>query len=203
MLKGELDEENMSIIVNNISNAEAEMFTYVKDKGLQDLITAFFNRYGVQFGRSVASSRYHHNYEGGLLIHTMEVVQTAVTIAKQYGYIEFDVIATGALFHDIGKMYCYEDAPDLKSGKRPKWEYQTSDESKDMGHFGEAIDIITSLLKDYSDINITREQEREIKHIIASHHGEPRFGWGSMVAPNTESAWIVFLADMASSRLGG
>lgn len=39
-----------------------------------------------------------------------------------------------------------------------------------------------------------------LNHIIASHHGEVRRGWGSLVDPYSTEAWIVHLADMASSR---
>ena len=55
----------------------------------------------------------HHNYESGLLQHSVEVTNIALSIASNFKNINLDLLTTGALLHDIGKVKTYEF---LKSG---------------------------------------------------------------------------------------
>ena len=46
----------------------------------------------------------HHAYLGGLLEHTLAVSQLAVMLAGYYPTLNRDLLLTGALLHDIGKI---------------------------------------------------------------------------------------------------
>lgn len=50
----------------------------------------------------------HHNYKGGLIVHTYNVTKTAVNIAEYYAErVDTDLVKFGALMHDVGKLFDY------------------------------------------------------------------------------------------------
>ena len=66
--------------------------------------------------------------------------------------------------------------------------------------------MVDNYFRRYSAQNMNRtdddlEKYQHIQHIIASHHGEVRRGWGSLVNPTTAEAQTVHFADMISSRV--
>lgn len=174
---------------------------------LRDLIYCFMDRYGMEFCESVGSATKHHNYPGGLVDHTMEVVKIARAIGTCFpGKVNMDLIVAGAFLHDIGKIVSYTDKPNLKNGNRPKVRFQRSEEDKMMGHFGEALTMLEKLINDLevvynAETIVDDDTKRQLYHIIASHHGEARLNWGSITDPYTNEAHIVALADLLSSRI--
>jgi 3'-5' exoribonuclease len=66
-----------------------------------------------------AARFHHHNYKGGLDIHTAEVIDYALQLNQMMGkpFKDSDVITVGFL-HDIGKIYVYEiDGDDITVNK--------------------------------------------------------------------------------------
>lgn len=183
------------------------IISQIYDMKLKDLVFYVMEKYGLEFCESVGSATKHHNYPGGLVDHTLEVVKLAKAIGECFpGKVNMDLVITGAFLHDLGKIVCYEDAPNLKSGKRPKKRFQNSVESKVMGHFGEVLTMLEELINDLelvynSEHIIDNHLKRQLYHIIASHHGEARLNWGSITDPYTNEAHIVALADLLSSRI--
>lgn len=50
----------------------------------------------------------HHNYTGGLIVHTCSVTQNAIKIAEFYGdKVDISLVKFCALMHDIGKVFDY------------------------------------------------------------------------------------------------
>lgn len=193
-----------------------EVFDVVEDKGCRNLINAFMDQYKYDFLRMVGSSSHHHNYIGGLKDHTLEVFRIAVDIAKAHNEyycssvavtkdpINMDVLGTGAFLHDIGKLWSYKDSEPLKrpKGGRPKKAFKRTEHTFMMNHFGEALWVLSDLIT--PEMGLSKDFERQIYHIIATHHGEVRSSWGdssSMLNPNTNEAWIVHLADMYSAKV--
>jgi 3'-5' exoribonuclease len=66
------------------------------------------NKVMLPFIRNPASLRHHHNVQGGLLSHSLAVVDLISKEFKQ-GTIEYDVAVTAALLHDIGKTQTLTD----------------------------------------------------------------------------------------------
>ena len=48
-----------------------------------------------------AAKSVHHGFAGGLLEHTLSVTKTCDFIAKQYDYLDRDLLLTAAIFHDV------------------------------------------------------------------------------------------------------
>jgi putative nucleotidyltransferase with HDIG domain len=65
-----------------------------------------------------SSVRNHHSEACGNLRHTVEVAKTSLTIAELFGdMVNTNVLITGALLHDIGKLSCY------RKGDRFPWQH--------------------------------------------------------------------------------
>ena len=123
----------------------------------------------------------HHNYEGGLMEHTIGVAKLALNFADmvQETYKakpNRDHVIAGALLHDIGKVFLLK-----KVGK--EWQF-------------------TGCLFDHAVLSANELYARgfpeEVIHIVASHGGD----MGSAGAnPRTLEAQIVFHADTVDAAL--
>jgi 3'-5' exoribonuclease len=183
-----------------------EMVAEINDPLLAEILYRFWEKYSILFKVSPGSSRHHHNYNGGLFDHTYSVYAMAKQITEVYPDLNRDVLLTGAILHDIGKLYSYEPAPLTKTGREPKWKFKRTDDSLVLDHFGEGLlmvqRIVDEIIMDTGEAQCISDV-RDVYHIIASHHGDVRRGWGSLVNPNTPEAWVVSECDMISSRVGG
>lgn len=193
-----IPEDELETRLKNVRNRITDL---IDDPVLTSLVNHVLDYYGLDLCESVGSATKHHNLPGQLMTHTFEVVELARAMGTYYSSkVNMDLITTGAFLHDIGKIVCYEDTPNLKSGARPKKRFKGSEQSKMKGHFGEALIMIEGIVR-LEDIPIPKETLDHLYHIISSHHGEARLNWGSIVDPNTNEAHIVALADLLSSRV--
>jgi len=104
-----------------------QLITYVEkiqDSALKDAILRFLYIYRDQIETWPASLRHHCNYPGGLLEHTIHVVELALKIADLIGYKRRDEVIASAVLHDIGKVLDYVenlDDPVGFSDNPDKW----------------------------------------------------------------------------------
>lgn len=134
----------------------------------------------------VASAAYtvHHNYVGGLLEHTTEVISLAKTLLKKFPKLNSDVLIAGALLHDVGKIQEFEIGTAISITK----------EGKLLGH----IFLGTEYAKNKAHKDMPQDLLDEILHLILSHHGELQFG--SPVVPMTAEAVALAMCDRTSSN---
>ncbi|MHB0867782.1 MAG: 3'-5' exoribonuclease YhaM family protein [Thermoleophilia bacterium] len=140
-----------------------------------------------QFCQAPAAKGVHHNYIHGLLEHTVAVCRVASAVADQYAdAVNRDLLVTGALLHDIGKMAEFKYATNI----------DYSDQGRLLGHIvmGEKLvsDAIASL-DDFPD-----ELRLQLLHLILSHHGEKEYG--SPVRPKTLEGFILNHADNIDAK---
>jgi 3'-5' exoribonuclease len=137
-----------------------------------------------------AAKRYHQAYRHGLLEHSLSVAQAVGAIAATFPGIDRDIVVTGALLHDIGKLEAYcvnaEGAIELSDAGRLQGEislgyYRIRRAIESLGGFPAAA-------------------EQALLHIILSHHGTLRHG--SPVVPCTREATLVHMIDNLGSKLG-
>lgn len=88
---------------------------YVKRDGVDEFL-ADLERNG--FYDAWASTSYHCNYEGGLVEHTLNVMNYALKLADTFNSdVSRESIVLCAGSHDVGKSYGYYVDNTLKSGK--------------------------------------------------------------------------------------
>ena len=129
----------------------------------------------------------HHGFAGGLLEHTLSVAQISLMLGARYRYVNADLLAAGALLHDIGKVHELRPLPNS--------EY--TDEGQLLGHIVIGVEMVTRAAAKIP--GFPRETESLLKHLIVSHHGEYEFG--SPKLPSTPEAMLLHFADNIDAKL--
>jgi 3'-5' exoribonuclease len=156
---------------------------------LKALINAFFNdrEFVNKFKTAPAAKKMHHAYIGGLLEHTVSMASLADKIAGHYGGVNRDLLLTGAILHDIGKI----DEFDYQS----KIDY--SDKGRLLNHIVIGIKMVDDKLSGIH--NFPEDQMLLLKHMIVSHHGTREFG--SPEPPKTIEAILLNYIDEIDSKV--
>ncbi len=78
----------------------------VADPFLRQLLLNIFGEAELQkkFKQCPAAKALHHAYIGGLLDHTLSVMQLCVRIGQHYPFLNKSMLLAGAALHDIGKL---------------------------------------------------------------------------------------------------
>jgi 3'-5' exoribonuclease len=163
----------------------------IKTDYLKALIDAFFKdkEFVNKFKTAPAAKKMHHAYIGGLLEHTLSMVSLADKIAGHYSGIDRDLLLSGTILHDIGKI--------------DEFEYQFKIDYSDKGRLLNHIVIGLKMVDDkLSGIeHFPEDQMLLLKHLIVSHHGTREFG--SPEPPKTIEAVLLNYIDEIDSKVNG
>jgi 3'-5' exoribonuclease len=163
----------------------------IKTDYLKALIDAFFKdkEFVNKFKTAPAAKKMHHAYIGGLLEHTLSMVSLAEKIAGHYSGIDRDLLLSGTVLHDIGKI--------------DEFEYQFKIDYSDKGRLLNHIVIGLKMVDDkLSGIeHFPEDQMLLLKHLIVSHHGTREFG--SPEPPKTIEAVLLNYIDEIDSKVNG
>ena len=153
----------------------------VRNPGLRALLETIFsgNLYD-KFIMTPAGMRMHHAYIGGLLQHSVDVAGIAIALAEQIGNVDKDLVVTGALLHDIGKLR------EISS----QIGFPYTNEGRLLGHIAMSIIIVQEAA---AKLKMPAARLEQLQHILLSHHGDNEKG--SPVECATKEAFIVHYAD--------
>jgi 3'-5' exoribonuclease len=129
---------------------------------------------------------WHHAYVGGLLEHTLKVVQICEKAASMYKLVNRDLLIAGALVHDIGKISAYS----------AKGFFDYTDEGRLVGHIVSGDELIDK--KICAIEGFPPNLALQLKHLILSHQGQLEFA--SPVVPKTIEAIILHYADELDAK---
>lgn len=135
-----------------------------------------------------AATRMHHAYPGGLATHTLGVLKMAVAMAEGRDNADLELVAMGAILHDLGKLYEY-----TASGERTL-------EGDLFGHLYMGAKLVDDYAKTIPAEMLNDEMHEKIsllEHIILSHHEKQEFG--AVARPFILEAYIVARADAADA----
>jgi len=161
----------------------------VTDRNLSLLLDSFLsnNDFIAEFIDAPASVTHHSNLSGGLLHHTLKVVKIADSLCAQFPELDRDLVITGAILHDIGKV------KEMKIGTN----INPTEDGTLLGHIYIGASMVEKWIEaipEFPDI-----LKRKVIHIILSHHG--RLEYGSPKVPMFPEAEAVHLADMSEALL--
>ena len=157
----------------------------VKNADCRKILDYMIEKYGDKIFSYPAAVSIHHEYSSGLLMHSISMADLAAFLAPIYE-ADYDLLITGCLLHDLGKITELE-GPIV---------YKYSLEGKLLGH----ISIMAAeIRKAAEELNITSEIPVLLEHMVLSHHGQPDFG--SPVMPLTKEALLLSLIDNLDSKM--
>jgi 3'-5' exoribonuclease len=170
------------------------------DPRLRLLSQTYLRDYGERFRRAAAARDYHHARRGGLLEHTAQMMRAAAALGPVYPALNWDLVLTGVLFHDCGKLWELDyPTQGFSSPMTPIGEL--------LGHISIGIELVNKLWRGLETTpeflgaaQPPRELVREhLLHLIASHHGQKEYG--APVTPRTPEAWILHHVDNIDAHL--
>lgn len=177
-----------------VEHMDAELaaaITSIEDDGLRALLQTLLGRAtdtGHAFRLAPAAKQNHHAYLGGLLEHTLSVVQVCDLLARHYApAVDRDLLIAGALLHDIGKV--------REIGARAGFPY--TDEGKLLGHILIGLQMVSDAAAAVPALHPSRLLL--LQHLIASHQG--RYEWQSPREPRTLEAIVLHYADDLDAKL--
>jgi 3'-5' exoribonuclease len=138
--------------------------------------------------RAPAAKTMHHAFLGGLLEHVLSLCELCHVVAGRYPETNRDLLLTGAVLHDIGKVY--ELSYDRSLG------YTV--EGQLLGHIVMAVEIIGRKINEIPGFPC--ELGVLVKHMILSHHGQ--YDFGSPKLPMFREAVILHYLDDLDSKMG-
>lgn len=162
----------------------------VKQPYLKKLLHSFFienDDFISVFKQHSAAKSVHHSFVGGLLEHTLCVVDLCDFYSKQYPIINRDLLLTAAMFHDIGKT------KELSSF--PSNDY--TNEGQLLGHIYMATELLGNKIKEIP--NFPEALALELQHCILAHHGELEYG--SPKKPAIIEALALNFADNTDAKI--
>lgn len=143
------------------------------------------------FKRCPAAKSMHHAFLGGLLEHTLNLLNLADKVCPFYPKINRDIVVMGLFLHDLGKTreLSYDKA------------FSYTDRGELIGHIVEGAimlhDKAQQVMKE-SGQRLPAGAVMVLQHIIISHHGELEFGAAKL--PSTPEAIVVSMLDNLDAK---
>ena len=122
-----------------------------------------------RFKKAPAAIAMHHAYIGGLLEHTLSLLEVVLRVIPLYPKLDLDLVLTGMFLHDLGKT--------------KELEYTTcigySDDGQLLGHITQCvmwIDRKADAVAERTGEPFPERLRWVLQHIVLSHHGQYEFG---------------------------
>jgi 3'-5' exoribonuclease len=185
----------------DIPTMAAELRSYVtalKNPHLRALVLSFLDdpAIGPAFIEAPAAKRLHHAWIGGLLEHVLSLVRICLATAPFYPEVDPDLLVTGAILHDIGKV--------RELSWKSSFDYTL--EGQLIGHISIAQGMLHEKIAELDAQALVEAAENEtmatvfpqqlrllVEHMILAHHGKLEFG--SPKLPMTPEAMLLSALD--------
>ncbi|MEM0448293.1 MAG: HD domain-containing protein [Methanomassiliicoccales archaeon] len=161
----------------------------VQNRHLQLLLASFFGdeSFVQRFKSAPASMWMHCNWMGGLVEHTLNVLEICEFLAKRYPKLDRDLLIAGALLHDIGKVEEYEVTTNI----------DVSEDGMLRGHVTIGAEMVSRACDRIE--GMPKNLKLKVVHMVLASHAEPEYG--SPKRPQFPEALAVHIADEADAKL--
>jgi 3'-5' exoribonuclease len=171
-----------------------EILLGLEDPALKAIGKAFLDDHVFveAFRRAPAAISHHHAYPGGLLQHTLDLMELAALISVRYSEVNKDLLIAGAFLHDLGKISEMSD-----SG-----EATYSDRGQLVGHIVIGVQMLGQKIEEvhkHSAGLVSDDTRYHLEHLIVSHHGLMEYG--SPRIPVTLEALVLHHLDNLDAKL--
>ncbi len=165
-----------------------DVINEIKDEKIQQFISKYFMEHADEIKIAPAAKVMHHNYIGGLMVHTLEVVYFAKLNMEHFYYkLKRDEVIAACILHDIGKIFEYD--VNLEDGII---EYNETFQKDWISH------------TQYGYCLCMNAGFTNIAKMIAAHHG--RTEWGAIIDLGDKAIendlYFVNIVDNLSAKFG-
>ena len=179
-----VNEEKREEFFNNLVSYVNEF----KNEKLKTFVLDILNSNKEKIKVAPAAKQMHHNYLGGLVVHTVECVEFAKCVLPKFKkYIDPDEVIAASILHDMGKIFEYDI--NLESGMI---EYNDVFKKDWISHSQWAYSLCMN------------QGFKNIAKMIAAHHG--RSDWGAMIDLGEKDLepfyYVVHHIDDLSAKFG-
>ena len=170
-----------------------EILTKIQDRQLKAIVDEFLGDAEImrRFIVAPAAMGMHHAWIGGLLEHTLSVLELALLICPRYPDIDQDLTLAGLFLHDIAKT--------VELSYAAGFDY--TDEGRLVGHVSRGaiwVEQKAQAAGTKLGAPVRRDLVMVLVHILLSHHGEPEYG--AAVLPKTPEAILINLIDNLDAK---
>ncbi len=174
----------------------AEMFAELEGRmasmsnpHLKALLDAIFSDAALAkaYRAAPAAKQIHHAWLGGLLEHVLSLAALAEVTAAHYQGIDRDLLMTGVILHDIGKVY--------ELGYERSFAYTV--EGQLLGHIVIGSQLVDDHIRRIPDF--PPKLRLLVQHLVLSHHGE--LAYGSPKIPLFPEALLLHHLDNMDSKM--
>ena len=179
--------------IDEMFNRLREILSTIAHPGMIALTKAYLEDEALMryFRRAPAGVSLHHAYLGGVLEHTLQLLELAELMLPRYPDLNRDLVLTGLFLHDLAK------ARELKFDSA----FSYTDEGHLLGH------LVMGSLWLQRKADQAREQYGEavprdallvLHHILISHHGQAEYGAAKL--PSTPEAVFISRLDELDAK---
>jgi 3'-5' exoribonuclease len=192
-LDGEYDPADfLPATTRDVEALWAELNGYVnsfRDPNLKALLRSFLDdpEIAAALRQAPAAKAMHHAWLGGLLEHVVSLMGVCELAAKHYPEVHRDLLLTGALLHDIGKLH--------ELVWKKSFDYTI--EGSLLGHITIGYGMIEKKLQTLPDF--PPRLRVLVEHMVLSHHG--RYEYGSPKLPMTPEAILLHYLDDLDAKM--
>jgi 3'-5' exoribonuclease len=161
----------------------------MKNEWLRKLLQVIFADEAIAraYRQAPAAKGIHHAWLGGLIEHVLSLAALASFTARHYPLIDSDLLMTGVILHDIGKI------SELKYDR--SFSYTTDGQL--LGHIQIGLRIVADKLAVLP--GFPPKLRNLVEHLILSHHGQLEFG--SPKVPSFAEALLLHHLDNLDSKM--
>lgn len=175
---------------NEMSNKVSNLLSSIEDEEYRRLALELLHRHEKSFASIPAAKSVHHDFIGGLLMHTCNMLELADHLSQLYSdTVDRSLLIAGTFAHDLKK-----DKEFVFSQLGLVTDYSVYGQL--LGHLVMGAQEITEVAK---ELNISEEKSLLMQHMVLSHHGEPEFG--AAVRPACAESELLSYIDMIDSRM--
>lgn len=171
-----------------------ELLGTLTNPHLAALVEAFWadEAFLAAFAQAPAGVKAHHAYNGGLVEHVLNILETANRTIDLYPSLDRDVFFTGIFLHDLGKVR--EMAYDTS--------FVYTDEGQLLGHLLIGCEMLSEKLPEVERRTgqpFPLHLAWHLKHLILSHHGTLEYGAAKL--PMTPEAVALHHLDALDAKV--
>lgn len=173
---------------NKAFNTLVSKFAEIKDEKLRNFLLDFFKEHEDKIKPAPAAKVMHHNYIGGLLVHTLECLEFLDANYPLFRHrVNKDEVIAACVLHDIGKIFEYK-----------------YDEENGLIDYNEDFRKTWITHSQFGYTLCMSQGFTSIARMIAAHHG--RTEWGAIIDLNEKDLenelYLIHLLDNFSAKFG-